>query len=66
MSRPQSIIYSNAYYHVMDRGAGHREIFNDKEERSIFLQALEESCYQFNIEVHAYCSMGCIHNDIID
>ncbi len=58
MSRAQRIIYSNAYYHVMNRGAGRQPIFNDRVDREIFLQTLGEACHQFCIEVHAYCLMG--------
>ena len=58
MSRAQRIIYSNAYYHVMNRGAGRQKIFKDRVEREIFLQTLAEACHQFCIEVHAYCLMG--------
>ena len=58
MSRPQRIIFENAYYHVMNRGGGCRKIFNDRMDREIFLQAIGEACHQFCIEIHAYCLMG--------
>jgi len=58
MSRPQRIIYEDAWYHVMNRGAGRRKIFNDRADREIFLETLGEACHQFCIEVHAYCLMG--------
>ena len=58
MSRAQRIIYSNAYYHVMNRGAGRQKIFKDRVDLEIFLQTLAEACHQFCIEVHAYCLMG--------
>ena len=57
MSRPHRIIYENAYYHVMNRGWGRREIFNKKVEREIFLQTVGEACAQFCVEIHAYCLM---------
>lgn len=58
MSRPQRIMYENAYYHVMNRGAGRRQIFHNRVDRGIFLQTIGEACHQFSIEVHAYCLMG--------
>ena len=58
MSRPHRINYENAYYHVMNRGSGRREIFHDNDDREIFLQTIEEACFQFCIEIHAYCLMG--------
>ena len=36
MSRPQRIIYEDAWYHVMNRGAGRQKIFNDRADREIF------------------------------
>lgn len=57
MSRPHRIIYPNAYYHVMNRGAGRQTIFNDRVDRETFLQTLGEACHQFCMEVHAYCLM---------
>ena len=58
MSRPQRILYENAYYHVMNRGAGRCQIFHGREDREIFLQTLGEACHQFRVEIHAYCLMG--------
>ena len=58
MSRPHRIIYENAYYHVMNRGLGRREIFHNKIDREIFLQTVGEACDQFCVEIHAYCLMG--------
>lgn len=60
ISRPQHIIYDNAYYHVMNRGAGQRNIFTTRADREIFLQTVGEAYHQFCIEVHAYCLWGII------
>ncbi len=57
MPRPQRILYENAYYHVMNRGARRQIIFFDTTERNIFLQILEEAHQRFHIEIHAYCLM---------
>lgn len=57
MSRPLRINYANAFYHVMNRGAGRRTIFNTEEERKIFLNLLSEAHIQFAIQIHAYCLM---------
>jgi len=58
MSRPQRIEYPNAYYHVMNRGAGSRKIFNNDEERVLFLAIIAEAHIQYNIEIHSYCLMS--------
>ena len=58
MPRPLRIEYPNAWYHVMNRGAGHRDIYTNKKHRQIFLEVVKETIDQFEIEVHAYCLMN--------
>ncbi len=58
MSRPLRIEYANAYYHVMNRGAGRRKIFNNDEEHELFLTIISDAYLQYNIEIHAYCLMS--------
>ena len=57
MPRPLRIEYENAYYHVMNRGAG-RRIFYGEEYYQAFLATLEEAHARFGLEVLAYCLMG--------
>lgn len=57
MARPQRITFENAYYHVMNRGAGRQNIFCDEHDKATFLRTLDEACQQFKIEIHAYCLM---------
>jgi len=57
MARPQRIEYDNAYYHVMNRGAGRKNIFHDDIDRKNFLSLIDEAHKQFGLEVHAYCLM---------
>jgi putative transposase len=57
MARPQRIEYENAYYHVMNRGAGRDDIFHDDVDREHFLNVIDEAHQQFGLEVHAYCLM---------
>ena len=42
-SRPLRIEYVNAFYHVMNRGAGRRPIFNTEDEQELFLALLSET-----------------------
>lgn len=58
MSRPQRIEFENAYYHVMNRGSGHRDIFDDANDREQFLITVTEAHKRFGIEIHAYCLMS--------
>lgn len=57
MSRPLRIEYSNAFYHVMNRGAGRREIFLIDDDYEMFLEAVKESARFFDIRVISYCLM---------
>lgn len=57
MSRPLRIEYKDAYYHVMNRGAGRRDIFDHDEHRSMFLELLRECVESYQAQVHAYCLM---------
>ncbi len=57
MARPLRIEYKNAYYHVMNRGAAHRDIFQHDEHRGLFLELLGEIHEMFKVEIHAYCLM---------
>ncbi len=57
MSRPLRIEYPGAYYHVMNRGAGHQTIYAQDTHREIFLELLREIHEMFGVETHAYCLM---------
>jgi putative transposase len=58
MARPLRIEYQGAWYHVMNRGGAHRDIFLRDEHRELFLTHLHEIWEQYKVEVHAYCLMG--------
>lgn len=57
MPRPLRICYENAFYHVMNRGSNHQEIFNEDYHYEIFIGLLEETTRMFKAEIHAYCLM---------
>lgn len=58
MSRPLRIEYPNAFYHVMNRGAGRRPIYLVDDDYKIFLEVLRESAKFFDIRVISYCLMS--------
>ncbi|MCU7850514.1 MAG: transposase [Candidatus Thiodiazotropha sp. (ex Lucinoma kastoroae)] len=58
MSRPLRIEYENAFYHVMNRGRGRRQVFLDATYYESFLECMKEAHVRFGMEVHAYCLMG--------
>lgn len=57
MPRPLRIEFKDAWYHVMNRGAAHKNIFNTDQQRLLFLNLLREASLYYNLEVHAYCLM---------
>lgn len=58
MARPLRIEYPGAWYHVMNRGAGQREVFKTERQREYFLGLLNDTTNRFQAEWHAYCLMG--------
>lgn len=57
MPRPLRLEFQDAWYHVMNRGAGYQDIYKSVKHREIFLDLLQEASRIFGIEVHAYCLM---------
>lgn len=57
MPRPLRIHFPNAWYHVMNRGAGGQKIFKNNIHRTMFLELLEECHRMFNLKICAYCLM---------
>ena len=58
MARPLRIEFSGALYHVTSRGDRREAIFEDDEDRLIFLHALAEVVERFHWLCHAYCLMS--------
>ncbi len=58
MSRPLRIEYPGAWYHIMNRGRRGSDIFEEEEERKIFLILLKESTKLWNVHISAYCLMN--------
>ena len=57
MARPLRIEFSGAWYHVMNRGAGFRDVFHNDKHRGLFLDVLGELDRMFRTQTHAYCLM---------
>jgi len=58
MSRPPRIEFDGAWYHIMNRGAGRKQVFLDDKDRQRFLDLLGAIREAWNVEVHAYSLMG--------
>lgn len=57
MSRPIRIEFPDALYHVTARGDRREDIFEDEQDRLMFLSTLGRVVEQFNWICHAYCLM---------
>lgn len=57
MPRPLRLQFENAWYHVMNRGAGFQIIYKSIIQRNLFLELLANATKLFSIEIHAYCLM---------
>ncbi len=48
----------SGFYHILLRGIGQQNIFEDEEDNERFLQTLKRYQDEMNFETHAYCLMG--------
>jgi hypothetical protein len=58
MARKLRVQYPGAIYHVMNRGDRREAIYEDDEDRSLFLETLGEACQKTDWQVHAWCLMS--------
>lgn len=66
MARPLRIEFSGALYHVTSRGDRREAIFEDDEDRRVFLATLSEVVNRFNWLCHAYCLMTNHYHLVIE
>ena len=57
MARPKRNLYEYAWYHAMNRGNNHQDIFFDLEDRNMFLAILDHITDKYEIEIHSFCLM---------
>ncbi|MFQ5883230.1 MAG: transposase [Candidatus Methylomirabilales bacterium] len=55
MARPLRIEFPDAYYHILNRGLAHQNIFSGRSDRAMFLRLLGECHEMWGIRVIAYC-----------
>ena len=58
MARKLRLQYPGAIYHVMNRGDRREPIFNDDQDRTLFLGTLAEVCSKTGWQIHAWCLMN--------
>ena len=65
MPRSLRIEYDGAWYHVMNRGVNHQNIYHSADHFMLFLELLENTSKLFGCEIHAYCLMNNHYHLII-
>ncbi len=66
MARPLRIEFPDAVYHVTSRGNARADIFDDDNDRHLFLSILGQTVKRFNWLCHAYCLMGNHYHLLIE
>lgn len=55
MGRPERNDQLAGWFHVLNRGAGHRRIFHTAADGTLFVSLLGEAAARTSVEVHAFC-----------
>ena len=66
MARPLRLEFAGALYHVTARGDRREDIYEDDEDRELFLSVLAHVVRRFNWLVHAYCLMSNHYHLLIE
>ena len=66
MARPLRIVYPGAIYHITSRGNARQPIYEDDEDRKVFLELLGFIVDRFNWLCHAYCLMDNHYHLLIE
>lgn len=66
MARPLRLEFPGALYHVTARGDRREPIYEDDDDREVFLGLLSNVVARFNWLIHAYCLMGNHYHLLIE
>ncbi|MCD2450167.1 transposase [Methylicorpusculum oleiharenae] len=66
MTRPLRLEFPNALYHITSRGDRREDIYEDAEDRLIFLTLLGKVVADFNWLCHGYCLMTNHYHLIVE
>ena len=58
MSRPLRIQYTDAWYHVMNRGRRGEKVFEINNDYNAFIDPLKELVEDYNVMIAAYCLLS--------
>lgn len=65
MTRPLRLEFEGALYHVTSRGDRREPIFEDDEDRRVWLELFAEALDRFHATAYAYCLMGNHYHAVI-
>jgi REP element-mobilizing transposase RayT len=57
MSRKPRIHYPGAFYHALNRGNQHRQIYWDQSDYQEMLESLAQASQRYQLLIHGYCLM---------
>lgn len=66
MARPLRIEFAGAIYHITSRGNARQDIYEDDEDRVLWLAALAKTCDRHGWHCHAYCLMSNHYHILIE
>ena len=66
MARPMRIEYPGAVYHVTGRGNALQDVYLTPDDRSSFLEILQQVNRRYNWICHAYCLMDNHYHLLIE
>ena len=65
MTRPLRLDFEGALYHVTSRGDRREPIFEDDEDRRVWLELFAEALDRFQTTAYAYCLMGNHYHAVV-
>ena len=65
MTRPLRLEFQGALYHVTSRGDRREPIYDDDEDRSVWLELFAEALDRFQATAYAYCLMGNHYHAVV-
>ena len=65
MTRPLRLEFEGALYHVISRGDRREPIFEDDEDRRVWLDLFAEALDSFHATAYAYCLMGNHYHPVV-
>ena len=66
MARPLRIELAGSLYHVTSRGDRREDIYEDDQDRTVWLEVFGEVCDRFNWRCHAYCLMSNHYHIVVE